>query len=201
LLETASAEFIAAHRKYSDAEQAEHHARLLPAPPELRSTKRNLRDVQCFPLGRPARIAITAAEIRREISSLRSNKLRVETVAGVRQVVHSDASFPLTAKQRAQLKRLEAKLIIAEAFKKKSDAIAARFKVKELDDASAVASDKQARLATRLARLLARSRDDLLAKIAAYHAEREEFSGSEAEVELAHSIVRDVERLAAASTI
>jgi hypothetical protein len=200
LLETASAEFIAAHRKYSDAEQAEHRARL-PAPAALRSTKRNLRDVQCFPLGRPARIAITPTEIRREISSLQSNKLRVETVAGVRQVVHSDASFPLTAKQRAQLKRLEAKLIIAEAFEKKCAAISARFKVKELDNAAAVASDKQAALAMRLARLHARSRDDLLAKIAAYQAEREEFSGSEAEVELAHSIIRDVERLAAASTI
>jgi hypothetical protein len=200
LLETASAEFIAAHRKFADAEQAQHDARP-PAPAALRSTKHNLADVTCFPLGRPAHIAIMPAEIRREIATLRSNKTKSETADVVHHIMHSDAGFPLTAKQCAQLKRLEAKLVISEAFQKKCGAIAARFKVDELNTKTCKASDKQSILVLRLARLLARSRDDLLAKIAAYKAECESFPGSEGEVELAHSIVRDVERLAAASTI
>jgi hypothetical protein len=200
LLETASAEFIAAHRKFADAEQAQQDARPA-APAALRSTKRNLADVTCFPLGRPAHIAIMPAEIRREIARLRSNKAKSEHADGVHHIMHSDAGFPLTAKQRAQLKRLEAKLVIAEAFEKKCGAITARLKVDELQTATCKASDKQSMLVAKLARLLARSRDDLLAKIAAYKAECESFHGSEGEVELAHSIVRDVERLAAASTI
>jgi hypothetical protein len=201
LLEIASAEFKAAHAKFADAERAEHAARP-PAPPALRSTKRNLAEVTCYALGRTARCAISSAEIRHEIARVKSNSVKAETSGGVRHIIVSDAGFPLTGKQRARLARLETKLAVAEAYEAKCRAIKNRFRVEELNVKTDEASDRQVKILSRLVKLLARNRDDLLAKVGAYQAEYGLFHGEGGgEDHLAHSIVRDVQRLTANSII
>lgn len=200
-IEAASAEFMAAHRKYADAETAEHKARLR-TPRPLRTTERNCRDLPHLTgRGMAPRIAITAAAIKQGIALVEGNHVKVEKTGGDTKINYSDAGFPLTAKETAQIERLRAKLVIAEAFEARSLTIAKRFKVGELDEAAVNASVRQMDLVARLAKLNARSRRDLMTKISAYESELKDFHGSEGEDQLAHSIVRDVVRLTGNSSI
>jgi hypothetical protein len=61
------------------------------------------------------RIPITSREILNEIASLRANSVKEEKSDGARVVTISDAVFPLTAKQKARLARVEARLPLARA--------------------------------------------------------------------------------------
>jgi hypothetical protein len=198
LLETATADFMLEHKRFADAEGAVYKA-MPRAHKSLRATKANRADVPSLVRGYTP--AIPSGVIRAELQVLRSNRIKSETVDGVPQTIISDVSFPLSAKQQRRIERLEARLTLAEAHEAKCNAIKRDFKLRELERAASVADGRQSILVTRLARLCARTRDDLLAKVEAYRAEQKFLRGSEGEVELAHSIVRDVERLAAASTI
>jgi hypothetical protein len=194
--EAALAEFKSAHEKFACAED-DSYGSMPRADSRILSTKRNLADVTCFPAGRSSRIAINSNEIRREITSLRSNNVKAEKVDGKRHIEFSDDGFPLTPKQRARLKRLEAKLSLALAHERKCDAVAKRFKLRELDAAAQVHSSKLNKLAAQLTDLPSRNRQDLLAKVRIYELDPDLLDGDG----LGRSIAKDVARLAASAAI
>jgi hypothetical protein len=194
--EAALAEFKSAHEKFAYAED-DSYGSMPRADIRIRSTKRNLADVTCYPAGRASLIAISSNEIRREITSLRSNFVKVEKVDGKRHVEFSDDGFPLKPKQRARLKRIEAMLPLALAHEAKCAAVTKRFKLRELDAAAAVCSSKLNKLGARLTDLPARTRQDLLAKVRIYELDPDMLDGDD----LGRSIAKDVARLAATSLI
>ncbi|KRQ92377.1 hypothetical protein [Bradyrhizobium valentinum] len=187
-----------------EAENAAIDAR--PKPDSLiRPTKRNFADVPDYTMiGNKKRrlfsqrIPITSGEIKREITSVRRNAVKVEGSGKNKTVVHSERGFPLTVKQEALLKRLEKRLPLALAYEAEVAAIRKRFRVDELDAAAQVPSRKLGPLAGRIADTPSRDRYDMLAKVRICEIDPDMAGVSE---DIAMSIARDFVRLPATGTV
>jgi hypothetical protein len=187
-----------------EAESAALDAR--PKPDSLiRPTKRNFADVPDYTMiGNKKRrlfgqrIPITSGEIRREIKSLKSNTLKAEGDRKNRILIMREKGFPLTAKQKARLARVEARLPIALAYEAQVAEIEKQFRVKELDAAAQVPSRKLGPLAARIAETPSRDRYDMLAKARICEIDPDMAEVSE---DIAMSIASDFARLAAAGAI
>jgi hypothetical protein len=188
--------FKTAHQAFCDAETAA--SKESPrADSSIRPTKRNLDDVGSHIRG-GTRIPVTSREIKNQIKSLRSNRYKNEKKDGGQVLTISDKVFPLTARQKAQLARVQARLPLALAYEAELAAIQKRLRVKELDDAVNIPSSKLGPLALRIASLESRDRHDMLAKarICEIDPDMDEVSG-----DIANSIARDFVRLSAAGLV
>ena len=202
--ERALAEFKTALAAFGQAENAALAAR--PRPDSLiRPTKRNFADVPDYTAQFTSRkhlpsqrIPITSGEIRREIKSIKNNTVKEEGSGKTRTITVCENGFPLTAKQKARLARVEARLPIALAYEAEVAAIEKRFRVKELDAAAQVPSRRLGPLAARIADTPSQDRHDMLAKARICEIDPDVAEVSE---DIAMSIARDFARLAAAGAV
>ncbi|UPJ63511.1 hypothetical protein [Bradyrhizobium sp. 191] len=187
-----------------EAENAALDAR--PKPDSLiRPTKRNFADVPDYTAKLTSRkylpsqrIPITSGEIRREIKSIKNNTVKEEGSGKTRTITVCEKGFPLTAKQKARLARVEARLPIALAYEAEVAAIEKRFRVKELDAAAQVPSRRLGPLAARITDTPSRDRYDMLAKARICELDPDMAEVSE---DIAMSIARDFARLAATGAV
>ena len=193
--EAALTAFKAAHDTFVQAENAAAEAR--PQPDSLiRPNKRNFKDVFCNVKGR--RIPIKSGEIKAQIASLRRNTTKMDENDGTRVFTISEAGFPLTKKQKAQLARVEARLPLALAYETEWAAVQKRLRVKELEEAVQVPSRKLGPLAARIAETPSKDRQDMLAKARVCEIDPDMAEVAE---DIAMSIAHDFSRLSAAGLI
>jgi hypothetical protein len=150
-----------------------------PVPALLRPTKKNMADIaDPFNDAKGGRCAIRAAEIERDINALKRNTCHREDLPNGMMVLTMSAKppfkpFPLTAKQKAHLARLERRLPIARAREAAIAKIDARFRVRDLERAAGDVSVKLMKLASKLTDTPSKTRDDILAKARVFQLDRE----------------------------
>jgi len=136
--------------------------------------------------------AIPAWAIREELSPLKNNCCRKEDG----RIIISDVPFPLTEQQESTAASLEKQLISAMEYERRCRQVDADISLAELESAMDRASARELSAARKLVRQPASNGADLLAKLAAYHKNRDLFSSADEELDLAGSIANDLSRFA-----
>jgi hypothetical protein len=169
---TAGAAHSDAIKRVVDAETAADRA--YPKPPKsIWPTKATLLDV---PLYTGQQRAIPSNFIRSALTTLKSNLCIIEErLPGVRTFHWADKGFPLTADQKARVRRLESMLADAEKHERARAKVKTRFNLKRLDNAVHGTFKLEQKLILKLQRVRSASPHDILAKLAVYRRDPELF--------------------------